>query len=350
MGITQSDIAKAANVSRSAVALALNGIGRQNVQTRDRICQMAKDMGYRPNMLVKGMKTGKTRSIGVLMDCGDGFFGRVCGGIQHYLSQNGYVPIIVSNLKETGEVDLIHSLLDRRVDGCIFRPSSPELMSSSDNVYVSEISSRNIPMVAVDNQFHEMDFADFCGTDDVQGGRLAAEHLISLGHRNLAYLFADDENDRSQTNSTALRRKGFKAVIDENQGVTFTEIDVLENNCPLESSMKMLRSSIQPTGVLVSNDHYVVDLYRSAEKLGLKIPEDISVVGFGDHDFTKYISPSLTTINEHPYKIGLAAAKLLLGRIDETITDDEHLIIRQQPELVVRGSTAACDGQPQMLP
>jgi len=340
MGVTQSDIAKAANVSRSAVALALNGIGRQNIQTRDRILKIADEMGYRPNMLVRGIRTGKTKTIGVLMNCGEGFFGRVCAGIQYYLWQYEYVPIIVPNSNEDGIVDLVHSLVDRRVEGCIIHPDNPESMDKLDNVYVSEIGSRDIPMVVVDNQFHEDCFADFCGTDDFKAGCLAAEHLISLGHKNLAWLYADDSSDGSLANCFSLRREGFKSVVDKKASVRLTDIDLLEDGGPVENIINILDRPERPSAIAVGNDNYVVDVYRSVEKLGLVIPEDVSVVGFGDHEFLKYISPAITTVNEHPYQIGCDAAKMLLDRINNTVKSRKNLIVRRQPELIDRQSTA----------
>jgi len=180
MAVTLKDIATQAGVSQAAVSIALGSTGRISAATRERILSIAADLGYRPNLLVQGIQTGRTQTIGVLMHFATGFEALLFEGIHDALSARNHVPIVLCRNEHRDELKQIHSLLDRRVDGVLIRPVADAIWED----HLSEVQERNVPVVAMVTEIQaKVPHIDFVGTNDRQGARLVAEHLLELGHR-----------------------------------------------------------------------------------------------------------------------------------------------------------------------
>lgn len=327
-------IAAESGMSIASVSRILRGRDQCSADTRARVLAVAEKHRYRPNMLVQGMRTGQTRTIGCLIHVQDEFFGRLAAGIHDALVAADYVPIFLwpriraNPTEPTNELEQIHRLLDRRVDGVILRPNDDGI---NDN-YLHELWDRGVPLVAVDREL-EKTHADFVGTDDEQGGRLAGEYLRGLGHRCVGHLAGPDAITTSR-----LRRRGFEAAVHGLQLVTECDI-TFGGPATLDAARRLLAHRPRPTAVFCANDYQAAFVYGTAADLGLRIPQDLAVVGFADLQLARYLQPELTTVRQCPERIGGEAVRLLLARMAGTAPATPQKL-RLPTELVTRASTA----------
>jgi len=336
--VNQRELARELGVSQSLISKILSGKNDASKEMTARILKAVKEKGYRPNLLVRGIQTGQTKTIGVVMPA-DEFHSGIVQGIHDSFDQAGYAMILVWNAEYMATPDsqkelmYIHRLLDRRVDGVILRPTYDD----ATKMYFSEILERGIPLVIVDRKLVGV-ATDFVGTDDYAGGVMAAKHLLDLGHRRLGHIAGP-----SRVRTAKDRRRGFEAAVAEyGNGASCRTIEAAGFRSVKAEALQLLQSQPRPTAVFGANDHTAAEICETARSLGLHVPGDISVVGFGDLAFGEYMSPPLTTIRQHPYRIGEEAAMLLLARctgISKTgdAASAQNIILK--PELVVRGST-----------
>ncbi|MEM9419303.1 MAG: LacI family DNA-binding transcriptional regulator [Planctomycetota bacterium] len=327
MRVTLKDVAERAQVSMTTVSMAMGSPGRISEATRERVLKVADEMGYRPNMLVRGMQKGQTMSVGVLMNfSGDTFEARIFQGIHHTLVDAGYVPIALMPNDQAPPLSQIHSLLDRRVDGILMRPTGEAKWEE----HLHEALKRNVPVVSVDSETvgeggQEDRHIDFIGTDDYLGGQIAATKMLEAGHRRLAVLTMGDETDPMHQ-----RYQGFADTIQASPDTICEKIDLTWDYVHSESpemAVKLLSRDNRPTGLFLTMDMIAPGVYEAAGSLGLSIPDDLSVIGFADEAVAHYLSPALSTLRQHPRDMGKLGAELLLERI-ETFTKS-----KQKPEL-----------------
>lgn len=333
---TLREIAEETGLAIGTVSRILRGRQRVAEDTKKRVFEVADRLKYRPNMLIKGIQTGKTQTIGVEMRLGsDGFRAVILCGIMDELLKSEYVAILVSSDDEdsTSQLDRIHSLIDRRVDGMILYP---ELDTRPDE-YLKEVWDRGIPLTTTDRLMAQT-HADFIGTDDVMGGRLAAELLLGMGHRRLAHL-AGPENV-----TTAIDRKaGFDKAVEAVSDASVVTLHIGWEGDP-STLPELLGGDDRPTAIFCDSDMMAVGVYAAAKELGLTIPDDLSVVGYGDLLAAKGLLPPLTTVKQSPYDIGRRAARQVLDRIEKKCVAEEPVKVRLDPELIIRSSTCAVRG------
>jgi LacI family transcriptional regulator len=329
-------IADELGVSMMTVSRALNGGGRISAETRERVLEVAKRLKYRPNRLVHAIKQGRSRTVGVMVPIATSFSATVVRGIHDTLSEQGYLPILHFHgegpqaERDEAELEYIHRLLDHRVDGIIFWPSDETV----PQMYLKEVWERGLPLVAVDRHLPRTN-ADFSGTDDEAGGRIAAEHLLALGHRRLAHIAGEQA-----VSTYADRRRGFEAALASNPGVSFTMDECEDCQCR-DIANRLLASNDRPTAIFLPSDRMAPHVYAAAESLGLSIGKDVSVAGFADLAETAWLRPRLTTVKQDAYQIGAEAARMVLDRIEGRTSADGPRSVRVQPSLLVRESTAA---------
>jgi LacI family transcriptional regulator len=333
-------IAAEAGVSIMTVSRALRGSGDVAPDTRDRILAIAAKHNYAPNMLVTGIRTGETRTIGVVMPVTAEFYSHVIAGIHSYLADNNYAMILSDigvHVSLDGSIDKQHlqRLVERRVDGVIFRPTDDGATDS----HFEELRRHRIPMVVVD-RFLAKANCDFVGTDDYLGGMLAAQHLLDRGHRRLAHLAGPDFISTARR-----RRRGFEDAVRE-AGAECEVIPLSGFHDDEAGVRRLLDLQPLPTAVFCANDETAADLYRAALKAGIRIPEDLSVVGFADLQIARKLMPPLTTIRQDPREIGRRASRMLLQLIGDLKANRKRPFetIQLGPELVVRDSTHAISG------
>lgn len=338
MTVSIKQIAEASNVSMTTVSRVLRGQGEISAGTRARVEEAARKLKYRPNLLVKGIQTGHTQTIGVLMSPGDPFLAQILTGIVDALAEADHAPIVLRACKDPAgyhgpnELEQIHRLVDRRVDGVILRPVED---AASDD-YLKEIWERELPLVAVDRQL-AYSHADFVGSDDRGGATQAAEHLLQRGHRRLGHIsgpsFASTGRDR---------REAFLAAVAACPGATCQTLEDSTFSDGYYQALELLKRSDRPTALFAGNDLIAEGIYRATAELGLRIPHDLSVVGFCDMDFARWMRPMLTTIRQDARQIGREAAILIVKRIAGEFSRNDVQTIRVPTELIVRESTAPC--------
>jgi LacI family transcriptional regulator len=290
-------------------------------------------------MLVKGIQTGLTHTVGVMVPPFDSYWSAILYGIHDTLVAVDYVPIIlwVSHKEDSygnkiEDLEQVHRLIDRRIDGAIvWPPVTPDFYAHNE-----ELSSRNVPVVTIDHELPPQFDADSVTTDEEQGARLVAEHLLSLGHRRIAH-FGDVG---LETYSWAQqRRRFFEKQLAAVPGTSCITIEKAKEANGVELAKMILTKKNRPTAIYAATDILARYVYLAAAELKLRIPQDVSVVGFADLDFAPLMLPPLTSVHQNGYDIGARAAKLLLNRIKGKFTHQGSQNVKMNCELVVRAST-----------
>lgn len=334
--VTMRAIAEEAGVTLTTVSRILNDKGDKYAEgTKAKIFEIADRLKYRPNALVRGMQTGSTRTAGVLLPGDSWFYSQIIGGIQEVFFENDTIMLLVWNplapdtRDAAHEQGIIHQLVDRRVDGVILRPTAEDFERS----YFEEIWERNIPLILVDREMSNVS-TDFVGTDDVAGGRAAAEYLVDLGHRRLLFV-----GPSKSVSTSRHREEGFRQVLSETPNASCRAVN---GNTIDPAVLEILRSENRPTAIFCYNDdtvHRIIDPVREA---GLSIPGDISLLGFGNKPVGRQHIP-ITTFDQDPHRIGRTAAGMYIDRVyDKKKNNMRHEMI--DVKIVVRASTAAPAG------
>lgn len=353
---TVNEIAAELGISKMTVSRALRGEPVVAPETLACVQKVARRLKYRPNRLMRAVHTGRSRTVGVMVDPWNSFHSGVLSGIHRALAAHDYVPILhyphqspafELGARDDSELKYLHRLLDQRVDGIIFWPSDDTV----PDIYLNEVWNRGVPLVAVDRQMPAT-HADFSGTDDAAGATLAAEHLLDLGHRRLAFIGAEN------ISTYADRRLAFQARVDACAGASCRIAMCPGRPTPGErpepwpggervpahsdshtTARSLLLGRNRPTAILCANDWMALGVYTAAAETGLTIGRDLSVVGFADLREASMLEPSLTTLRQDAEAIGTAAAELLLDRIEGRVPNAKPRAVRQQPTLVVRESS-----------
>lgn len=315
------------------VSRALNGHAEVAAETRQRIVAVAERLRYRPNRLVHAIRSGHSRTIGVMIGVPTSFHARLIHGIHDGLAENGYLPLLhfhgpgAKANRDEEELAFLHRLLDQRVDGIIFWPSDETVPEH----YLHEVWERGVPLVAIDRGL-PCTRADFAGTDDLLGGRLVAERLLSRGHRRLAHIGGE-----SWVSTYADRRRGFEDTFDGLPGIDYA-VEECEDCESGDVARRLLSSVDRPTAIFLASDRMAPHVYVAAEACGLRVGRDVAIAGYADLVETHSLRPALTTISQKPESIGRAAARLVIDRLDGKTTSEAPRSVRITPQLIVRES------------
>ncbi len=332
--VTMKTIAEEAGVTLTTVSRILNHKGGKYAKdTKEKIFEIAERLKYRPNALVHGMQTGRTNTAGIMIPVSTPFYSQVVTAIHHTFLSNdvimllGWNPLRADQRKETTERKIIHQLVDRRVDGVILRPSSEAFERS----YFEEIWERDIPLILFDREMSNVS-TDFVGTDDVVGGRLAAEYLISLGHRELLFVGSSERVSTSRH-----REDGFRNVLSETANACGQSLDI--NQSDLNAAvLHLMKQDRCPTGIFCYNDSTAERVASLLTEEGFSIPGDVSLLGFGNEP-SGSCPFALTTFDQHPDLIGQTAAKIYLERIEKGSQNGVRYE-RITPDILIRATSA----------
>lgn len=348
MAVTIKDIAEIAKVSHTTVSRALRGHPRISSETIERIQTIADELGYVPNTVARGLKTSRSRVLGVIVRrIDDPFFSQVLQGIEDVLHDAGYSLFVSASQRNPGrEREIIQTMGERRVDGVII--SSTQVQSE----HIRQLDQFNVPMVLINNQAIDMPDIHSVYHDDVFGGQQLAHHLIALGHQHIAFL----GNERGgKTN--AERLQGYQEAMSQ-AGLNIHDGDIVvaSNGLPdggAEGMKKILALFPRPTAVFCYNDLVAIGATQAAQQSGYRVPEDISITGFDDIELAAYMSPSLTTFHQPKYELGYEAAQMMLSVLEDvemggtelgkTAVSHPPKVIMLRGELIQRRSTAAHD-------
>jgi DNA-binding LacI/PurR family transcriptional regulator len=327
------DIARIARVSHPTVSRALQNSPLVNAKTAEKIRRIADEAGYRASAVARGLVTRRTRTIGlVVTTVADPFASEVVCGIEQTANDHGYSVFLAdSNADPERERKVVRAFAERRVDGILVTSSRV------GTLYLPMLEEMQVPIVLVNDQFpgafvHSVMIANF------EGMRAAAEHLIGLGHRRIAYL-----GDQFGYQSDAERLDGYCAALDA-AGIPAPAELVAHGDGRPEAAMAAMGKLLaaRPTAVCCYNDMTALGAMRQIRARGLRIPEDISVAGFDDLFFAGYLQPPLTTVRQPMRRMGQLAMESLFRLMsgEESVPQ-----IRVEAELVVRASTANVSGR-----
>lgn len=330
--VTGHDVAARAGVSQSTVSLVLSGNPKARIAdaTRRRVLDAAEALGYRPNLLARGLVQRRSFALGVVVaDLDNPFFIKVVSGAERVAAEAGY-GVLLADARGIPAVEHLERLLERQVDGVILgglegATSMDELLEGANAVVVDEPSGRH-PGVA---------------SDAHGAGEAAARHLLELGHGEFAFI-----GPASPAFTFRMRERGFVATL-RNAGITLRSSRVRRTPASVSGGERAMAALLQSepavTGVFCANDLVALGALKACTGAGIQVPSEMSLVGCDDIEMARYVTPELTTVRVPARGLGARAARLLLQELDGH--DTSGLTGNPLPvELVVRGTTAASCG------
>lgn len=330
MAVSIYDIAKRAGVSPSTVSRALEDHPRIGATTRKRIQELAREMDYVPSTVAKSLAENKTWTIGmVLPTISDPFMGRVVEGVEQGAIEVGFnVFVSTSQNDRQREIAAIKVFQRRRVDGIII------IASHLFDQYPRFFDRSKVPIIVINEQ-RPGETMHFVTVDDIQGARVAVEHLLSLGHRRVGYVGVGNRPKSNQ-----YRLKGYQAAleaagIDFDPALIFTSHAVADHAKCGEASLEPLLAA-GATAVFCYNDMTAIGLLNACYTRGISVPGDLSIIGFDDIDMAAYTIPPLTTIRQPRFDLGKRAMSMLLALLKGENPENQSV----PGELVVRQTTA----------
>lgn len=324
------DIAKAVGVTQTTVANALAGRGNVSEATRKRILQCAQDMGYRPNVLARGLAKGKTSTIGFLLPTiANPFYPEIAEEIERITHVHDYQLLLCNTHHDyaLGRQNL-ERLVSRWVDGIIVMGSSMDL---ADLVHQFE---HGLPIVLCNWQENEPSPGiPQVNVDFRLAGELAAHHLLALGHQKIAIIVDEPQQ--------TTRFAGFRTAL-LSAGIPLQDEMIQLGDSTIESghaaARTLLTSPQRPTAIFATNDWMAIGALEAAREEGIHVPEDLSIIGLDNVIVGAHISPPLTTIDIPKHQLAKEATELLMRQIDGDKDQTQSILI--PPELLVRHSTA----------
>jgi LacI family transcriptional regulator len=324
--VTLIDVAHEAKVSPSTVSRYLNGTARLSEEKRLAVDKAIKLLNFKPNLSARSLKTGTTMTVGILtQDIESSFFTRGLRGVEVGLEGSGYAPIIVSGQWDAKEeAERIELLIARRVDGLVI------LTGRLDDAEIAQFA-RYVPIVVVGRKIDAPNVLSTSVNQEL-GGYLATQHLIGLGHRRIAHIAGPEHNEDAQGRQLGYRRALLEAGIDSLPEL-YVQGDFMENGGLL--AMNQLLDQQQFTAVFAANDQTAIGARVAMYRRGVRVPEDISLIGMDDLPATAYCIPPLTTVRQPIYEMGLSAAHDLLKLMGR----DAKKLQVPELEIVARDST-----------
>jgi LacI family transcriptional regulator len=332
--VTLKDVAERAGVHFGTASRALDPQRSHKVRpnTRQRVEAAARELGYRANVLARGLRKGSTGLIGaVVADMGNPFLPPILRGLEEVLGPRGYLTAVSETHEDPDLLRRIcEHLVSRRVDGIVVSAAH-----IGDGPFISTLEE-SVPVVLavrrVSGSGHHT-----VTHDDVLGARMVTEHLVSLGHRRIAQL-----RGPADVSSFAGRARGFHEVIAEHD---CTEV-VIDDRAtePTTAEGKRLAAALlatgqRPTAIFAHNDSIAIGALEALSEAGLRCPQDVSVVGYNDAPLTAHLTPPLTTVKLPSRALGRRAGVMLLSQLHDHA--EPPGTIQLEPELVVRASVSA---------
>ena len=333
MPTTLADIARALGVSKMTVSRAINNHPEISPATRARILDAAHRMNYRPNQFARALTTNRSFLLGVVVpDLMHSYFAEICRGVEAIAKPLGYQNLICSTDEDAANEESEVEALLPRTDGLILASSA----SLEESKFYKRLTRERAKIVLIDRQLEGIKCPSVT-TDDVKVGSLATEHLISLGHRRVGHLKG------TVASTAALRFAGYKNALAKHRlafdsdlvrDCGFTEAD------GYRAMKEWIHDGDFPSAIFAANDPAAIGAMSAIAEAGLKIPEDIAIVGGGNIHYGDMLRVPLTTIAWSTAEMGQAAARLVIDLVEgKRGIKEQHVIV--EPELVVRASCGA---------
>jgi LacI family transcriptional regulator len=327
--VTLADIARVAGTSASTASRALSGRGYVSEAARERLREAAERLGYVPNASARTLKQRTSRVVGVAVsDLGNQFYALLAAGIEQTLREADYQMVLVSdNSDESQERACARTFLAMRAAGVIMTPA--------DSAAAAILAGNGVAVVEVDRRLAHVP-CDAVVIDNEEGGRQATSHLLELGHRRIGLLVADTD-----WTTDAGRLTGYRAAhADAGMKVDERLIVPIGFHAPdAEARIAALLDGGAPTAIFAANNQLAEHAWKVLRDRKLRLPQDISLVGFDDVPWTSMVEPGITVVAQPTTELGRRAARLLLRRIEDPTCPPAVEIL--EPTLVRRGSTTS---------
>lgn len=306
---TLKDVAERAGVSIATVSYVINNSRRVSADTRDRVNDAIQQLGFRLNQTAQSLRRQRTSMIGLIVpDNSNPFFAEIARGVEEVGFDHGFAVMLCnSNSMIEREIEYIELVLSRQVAGIILSSTSPSVE------HVDKIIEAGVPVGLFYRSAGELSL-DTYQIDNVRAGYLATKHLIELGHRRIAHIAA-----RSPLTSSGHRQDGYTQALRDSGMVPEKSLVARGDNLIGGGDFAMealLRSGADFTGVFAANDAMAIGAIRALKRAGMRVPDDVSIVGVDDIILASYSEPPLTTVSQPKYEAGRTAASRLIERIE----------------------------------
>lgn len=336
--VTVREVARAARVHFSTVSRVMNPRTRDQISEKvaERVLKAADRLGYRTNALAAGLRTQRSRVIGIIIPYIDSpLYPPILLAIEEVLNERGYVAIISNTQNDPAREELmLAEMMARQVDGLILGTATRR------DPIVRAWIQRGAPLILI-NRTDEAGEAPSVITDDVFGVGLVVNHFAELGHKAIGHIAGPQ-----QLSTGAARSEGFRRGMERHRLGAHARAITLAEDFTREAGRRACHSLLNEhpdiTGIVAANDLLALGCYEALNERRLSCPKDVSVTGYNDSPFVDLLTPPLTTVRIPQREIGLQAARLLLQRIEEHSSATTDVVLR--PQLVVRRSTAAPRG------
>lgn len=327
------EVAKRANVSISTVSRVINNTAKVSVDARERVERVLKETNYRPNSLARELQQNKTNTIGVLMssyDFDSSSIGKSINVITDILKSNGYnIMLGNSRFHIDEEFEFLKVFQEKRVDGILY------FASTFTKEHKEVLENYPIPIVIIGQEYIELDIP-YVVYDDFEGAKAATHYILDNGHKHIGYIGGPSIDKAVGTK----RREGYEEALHE-AGITMIKEHEVEGDFTIESgyqcAKQLLEHQVHPLSAIVSStDFMAIGAIRYLNEQGIKVPEDISVIGFDNINVAGFYNPPLTTINTDKEEVGRKASNLLLDILKKQTVKEKQIIVGY--ELIERES------------
>lgn len=332
--LSMRDVAALAKVSIGTVSNVVNNPDIVLPATREKVEAAIAELGWIPNQQAQQLRAGRGRTIGIaVMDVTNPFFADLLRAAQDTFFAAGFHATIGdANIDEARQTAILTTFLQQRVRGVILGPIGPQPRA------VGALAKANIPTVLVDRAADSLDCCTV-GVDDVAGGRIAVEHLIDQGHKRVAFVGGPDSlsqiRDRLAGAREAADTGGAELVV-----IAVPQLDFASGKIAADH-IAALPEAERPTGAFCANDHVAIAFLQGLTAHGLRVPDDVAIVGYDDIDFAAMAAVPLSSVAQPRAELGQTAARLLLAEIADADAgrDHTHTSVRFMPNLVTRASS-----------
>lgn len=325
---TMKDIARLAKVSTSTVSHVINGSRFVSDEIREKVMRVVAELNYTPSAVARSLKVKATQTIGLLVTATNNpFFAEVMAGVEQYCRQHQYNLIIATTGGDAKRLQQnLQTLMHKQVDGLL-------LMCGDSRFQAEDELAISVPLVVMDWWFTDLN-ADKILENSELGGYLATKALIEAGHQKIGIITGNLKKSVAQN-----RLKGYKKALEEAH-IPLNNDWLIESHFDFEGGVvgmeKLLAASNRPSAVFCCSDTIAVGAYQVIHQQGLRIPQDISVIGYDDIELARYLSPPLSTVSQPKAELGKLAVQMLLKRLKEP--EENYQTRTLNPSLVLRQS------------
>ncbi|GGG16721.1 LacI family DNA-binding transcriptional regulator [Paenibacillus abyssi] len=331
---TMKDVAKLAGVTQPTVSNVVNGSESVSAEVRERVLKAIEELGYVPNALAKGLKQQRTNTVGLIIpDIESGFYGEIAKGVEKTLRASGYITFLCNTFYNPDlEKVYLNALIQQNVAGIIVAyPLVNKKIYANFNKF-------NIPLVVLDDKVEDESFTiPSVELNNISGSRLAVEHLYRTGAKRICFA-----SEPLFSRALQLRYEGFRQAMEKFELEVDEQLILIENNQYDKIKMGynlgaqiLLNDAVD--AIYASSDNLAFGIMKRLQEYGIKIPEDIIVIGYDDVPLSELISPTLTTVSQPKYQMAKKGSEILIKMMNKE--ENETTEVMYEPSLIIRQSS-----------